>query len=87
MKASSQALATLGVMLWSLHAGAAIIVYSAAGLEPADIAPAVDDYQAALGTLNPNVAGSFGDGRREIHWDGVPDAFAAPIISRRISST
>jgi hypothetical protein len=28
--------------------------------------------------LNPNVAGSFGSGRREINWDGVPDQFAAP---------
>jgi hypothetical protein len=28
--------------------------------------------------LNPNVAGSFGSGRREINWDGVPDALAAP---------
>ncbi len=31
-------------------------------------------------TLNPNVAGSFGSGRREINWDGVPDAFSAPNL-------
>src|SRR5262249_12598748 len=30
-----------------------------------------------LGTLNPNVAGSFGTGRREINWDGVPANFSA----------
>jgi hypothetical protein len=28
--------------------------------------------------LNPNVEGSFPDGRRQIDWDGVPDAAAAP---------
>ena len=35
-------------------------------------------FRAALGAVNPNVAGSFGTGRREINWDGVPDALAAP---------
>ena len=39
---------------------------------------AVTDFRAALGTLNPNVAGSFGTGRREINWDGVPNALADP---------
>ena len=38
----------------------------------------MDAFRTALGTLNPNVAGSFGTGRREINWDGVPDIFAAP---------
>jgi hypothetical protein len=38
----------------------------------------VDAFRAQLGALNPNVAGSFGTGRREINWDGVPDAFSAP---------
>ena len=39
---------------------------------------AVTDFRSATGALNPNVAGSFGTGRREINWDGVPDAVAAP---------
>jgi len=38
----------------------------------------VDAYRLALGTLNPNVVGSFGSGRREINWDGVPDAASSP---------
>ena len=38
----------------------------------------MDTFRSALGNLNPNVAGSFGTGRREINWDGVPDTFAAP---------
>lgn len=39
---------------------------------------AVGDFRAALGTLNSNVAGSFGSGRREINWDGVLDSFSRP---------
>src|SRR5205085_3364399 len=35
-------------------------------------------FRTALGPLNANVAGSFGSGRREINWDGVPDALSAP---------
>ena len=39
---------------------------------------AVTDFRSATGTLNPNVAGSVGSGRREINWDGVPGPSAAP---------
>jgi hypothetical protein len=78
MKTISQILASLGIALWVLYAGAAPVVFSAAGNSPADIQASVDAFRAALGTLNPNVPGSFGTGRREINWDGVPDAFAAP---------
>ncbi len=40
----------------------------------------VDLFRADLGggAANPNVAGSFGIGRREINWDGVADALSAP---------
>ena len=55
------------------------ITFSAAGVNVAAVTPTVDAFRTALGTLNPNVAGSFGSGRREINWDGVPDSFAAPI--------
>ena len=54
------------------------VVYSAAGPAAADITATVNAFRADLGTLNPSVAGSFDSGRREINWDGVPDAFAAP---------
>ena len=57
---------------------AAPVVFEASGATPADIQTAVDDFRAFLGDLNPNVAGSFPGGRREINWDGVPDAFSAP---------
>ena len=38
---------------------------------------AVDRFRAFLGDNN-GVGGTFPDGRREINWDGVPDAFSAP---------
>lgn len=57
---------------------AAPVVFQASGATPADIQGAVDGFRAFLGALNPNVAGSFPSGRREINWDAVPDAFSAP---------
>ncbi len=56
-----------------VHAGP-IDTFSATG----NIQVQVDAFRTDLGTLNPNVAGSFGSGRREINWDGVPDGFSAP---------
>ncbi len=57
---------------------AAAVTYSAAGANPAAIQASVDAFRTALGPLNPNTAGSAAGGRREINWDGVPDASAAP---------
>ena len=70
----------LAVLILSLPpiAVAAPVVFEASGASPADIQAAVDAFRTFLGALNPNVPGSFPDGRREINWDGVPDAFAAP---------
>ncbi|MBA2341527.1 MAG: PEP-CTERM sorting domain-containing protein [Pyrinomonadaceae bacterium] len=57
---------------------AAPVIFSASGTDSTAIQSQVDAFRTQLGTLNPNVAGSFGSGRREINWDGVPDASAAP---------
>jgi hypothetical protein len=51
-------------------------VYTASGV--VNVNATVVSFRTALGTLNPNVVGSFGSGRREINWDGVPDASATP---------
>src|SRR4051812_18081170 len=58
----------------------AVEISLAAGANAASITAAVNDFRADLGTLNPNVAGSFGSGRREINWDAVPDVFSAPNL-------
>src|SRR5438093_2176394 len=77
MKRVTIALAALILSLPAITM-AAPVVFEASGSGPADIQAAVDEFRAFLGALNPNVPGSFSDGRREINWDGVPDAFAAP---------
>ncbi|TWT45520.1 hypothetical protein RAS1_19460 [Phycisphaerae bacterium RAS1] len=68
----------LAAAAFAASAADAQTVRQAAGLAAADIQAAVDQYRLDLGALNPNNPGSFGSGRREINWDAVPDAFAAP---------
>jgi hypothetical protein len=72
-------LAIAPMLLFGISAPAsAEIVFSASGSNAAAISPTVDAFRTALGTLNPSVPGSFGSGRREINWDGVPNGSAAP---------
>jgi hypothetical protein len=56
------------------------IIFSDSGANAAAIQDTVDAFRADLGTLNPFVAGSFGTGRREINWDGVPANFSDPNL-------
>lgn len=58
---------------------AAQTVRTGSGANPAAIQAIVDQFRADLGggaVAGPN--GAFGGQRREINWDGVPDAFATP---------
>jgi hypothetical protein len=66
------------ISLVSIPCFGATIVSTASGANAASIQATVDAFRTSLGTLNPNVAGSFPDGRREINWDGVPDTLSAP---------
>jgi hypothetical protein len=56
------------------------IPFSASGPDAAAITPTVNDFRNDLGSLNANVVGSFGSGRREINWDAVPEMFSAPNL-------
>jgi hypothetical protein len=58
----------------------ALELFGASGPDAAAITPSVNLFRTNLGTLNPNVAGSFGTGRREINWDGVPANFSDPNL-------
>lgn len=57
---------------------AAPVVRQGSAVNPAGIQAIVDQFRADLGGANNGVGGSFATGRREINWDGVPDASAAP---------
>src|SRR3954454_14874663 len=59
------------------HAG--FIVFESAGANPAAITPTRDGFRAAVGGGSVAGAnGSFGGLRREINWDGLPDASSDP---------
>ena len=73
------AIGIAGIVTLSGPAFAVPIVEQASGANAAAIQASVDAFRTDLGgALNPNVAGSFPGGRREINWDGVPDALSAP---------
>jgi hypothetical protein len=74
----SMAAASLLLVALSASTFASAVVRSASGANAAAIQATVDQFRTDLGTLNPNTAQTFPGGRREINWDGVPDAFSAP---------
>ena len=62
-------------------AGPTVTVFAASGATPAAITATRDAFRAAVG--GGSVAGAngdFGGVRREINWDGVPDARADPNL-------
>ena len=75
------AIATLGLTLMfnPVAASAAPQVFEASGVTPNDILNTVTAFRNFLGDNN-GIGGTFPTGRREINWDGVPDAFSAPNL-------
>jgi hypothetical protein len=57
--------------------GRAQTTFSAVG-SSATVTTSVNAFRTAIGPLNANVTGSFGSGRREINWDGTPEALTSP---------
>ena len=54
------------------------VIREATGFNSAAIQGTVDAFRADLGINNGVQVGSQADGRREVNWDGVPDAGASP---------
>ncbi|MEO6726663.1 MAG: hypothetical protein ABIU20_07120 [Blastocatellia bacterium] len=75
---SLSSLSSLMLALALTPSGYAQTVRQAAGSTPADIQSAVDEFRTDLGGANNGIGGTFTTGRREINWDGVPDAASAP---------
>ena len=77
----SLAMATFGLTLIfnPVAASADPQVFEASGVTPNDILNTVTAFRNFLGDNN-GIGGTFPTGRREINWDGVPDAFSAPNL-------
>ena len=70
--------ALLVLLLAAPSAHSAAVIRRATAATPGALQAAIDSFRADLGGVNNGVGGSFGSGRREINWDGVPDSFALP---------
>ena len=72
-------LLTTALMFSVSAAYGGFVTFEAAGADPVSITLTRDAFRAAVGGgIVAGANGSFGGLRREINWDGVPDAFADP---------
>ena len=79
-RAALRALAVVPLLAVTVPASAQL-VRSAVGPTAADITAARDQFRLDLGGgAAAGANGSFGGVRREINWDGVPDALSAPNL-------
>ena len=77
------ALAASAAFFVAAHAGATPtpVIFEAAAATAAALTPTRDDFRSAIGGGTvAGAAGSFGGVRREINWDGVPDARSDPNL-------
>jgi hypothetical protein len=67
-------LALVAMTMTTAASEAGFVTFEAAGADPAEIAPALDAFRAAVGGGSVAGAnGSFGGLRREINWDDRHD--------------
>jgi hypothetical protein len=71
-------IASFALVCLSTSITAAPVVRQIGGANAAAIQAMVDQFRADLGGANNGVGGSFINGRREVNWDGVPDASSEP---------
>ena len=76
---SAVGLTLVAMTMTTASSEAGFVTFEAEGANPAAITPTRDAFRAAVGGGSVAGAnGSFGGLRREINWDGVPDARADP---------
>ena len=75
---SKISLSIFAMLLTVTTISASPVFRGVSGANAAAIQATVDLFRADLGGANNGVGNSFTTGRREINWDGVPDAFSEP---------
>jgi len=81
MNSVFKAAAAVAALLLAPVAGAPLVPFEAAGANAAAITATRDAFRVAVGGgVVAGANGSFGGVRREINWDGVPDARADPSL-------
>lgn len=81
MSSVYKAAGAVAALLLAPVAGATLVTFEAAGASPAAITATRDAFRVAVGGgAVAGANGSFGGVRREINWDGVPDARADPNL-------
>src|SRR5262245_55950893 len=81
MKKIAMSATIVSTMAVSTAEATSITVFQSTSVDLAGITPIRDSFRVAIGGGTVAGAnGSFGGVRREIDWDGVPDAFSAPNL-------
>lgn len=81
MNSVFKAAGAVAALLLAPVAGATLVTFEAAGANAAAITATRDAFRVAVGGgVVAGANGSFGGVRREINWDGVPDARADPSL-------
>lgn len=71
-------LSSLALLMLINSISATPVVRQGSGANAAALQAIVDQFRADLGGANNGAGNSFTSGRRELNWDGVPDAFSEP---------